>query len=83
MQEIKTTTKEKLLGVEPDYLLYSEVSLHWTPVRNVVATPPIIFVLQGGSRGVGCDLWKPRAGGGSGATPPKLKIDVKLPCKML
>ena len=57
-----------LLGVEPDYLLYSEVSLHWTPVRNVAATPPVIFALQRGS---------------SGGRLPKLKIDVKLPCKML
>ena len=34
-----------LLGVEPDYLLYSKVSLHWTPVHNVAAMPPIIFTL--------------------------------------
>ena len=55
--------------MEPDYFLYSEVSPHWTPVCNVVVTPPIIFALQGGSGGV--------------AMPPKLKIDVKLPCKIL
>jgi len=24
----------RLLGVEPDYLLYSKVLLHWTPVQN-------------------------------------------------
>lgn len=36
----------QVLGVEHDYLLYSEVSPHWTLVRNVVAmllvkcTPP-------------------------------------------
>jgi len=40
-----------VLGVKPDYLLYLEVSPHWTLVCNVVATPPIIFALQEGSNG--------------------------------
>jgi len=38
---------KKMLGVEPDYLLYLEVSQHWTPVRNGVAMRPI-FLPTGG-----------------------------------
>jgi len=34
--------------VEPDYLLYLEVSYHWTLVCNVAAMQPVIFVPQGG-----------------------------------
>ena len=67
----------KMLGVELGYLLYSMVSLHWTPVCNGAAIPPIKCSLQGGSRGGGYDLWEPLPVG------PKLRIDVKFPCKML
>ncbi len=69
--------------MEPDYLLYSEVSPHWTPVRNVVEMPPVKCTLQGGSKGGRCDLWEPSPSRGLGVAPPKLKIDVNLPCKIL
>jgi len=61
-----------MLGVEPDYLLYSKVSPHWTLVLNGVATPPIKYALQGVS-GPSVRV--------SGAAPSKLKTNVKLPCK--
>ena len=64
-----------MLGVEHDYLMYSKVSPHWTLVHNGAAKPPVKYMLLGGSKGGGCR--------GSGAAPPKLKIDVKLACKML
>jgi len=41
----------RLLGVESDYLLYLEVSPHWTLVRNVAEMPPVKYMLQGGSKG--------------------------------
>ena len=41
----------RLLGVEPDYLLHSKVSPHWTPVWNGAATPPVKYSLQGGGPG--------------------------------
>ena len=40
-----------VLGVEPDYLLYSKVLPHWTLVHNGEATPAVKYSLQGGSRG--------------------------------
>ena len=72
-----------LLGVEPDYLFYSKVSPHWTPVRNGVANPPVKYTLHRASGGGDYDLWKTPLVGVSGATPPKLQIDIKFPCKML
>ena len=58
--------------MEPDYLLCSKVSPHWTPVFLLVK-----YSLQGGSRG------QRSPSRGLGAVSPKLKIDVKLPCKSL
>jgi len=71
-----------LLGVDPDYLLYSKVSLHWTPIRNGAATLPVFACRQGGLGGDD-DSLEPPAGRGSGTTPSKLKIDVKFPYRML
>ena len=71
-----------MLGVEPDYLLYLEVSPHWTLVHNVEAMLPVIFALQGGPRGALQSLGAP-PGRALREVPLKLKIDVKLPCKML
>ena len=68
--------------VEPDYLLYSEVSPHWTRIGNVASMPPIIFVLQGGSKGVDATFGSPPLARDQGQSP-EAKIDVKLPCKML
>ena len=73
-----------LLGVEPDYLLYSKVPPHWTPVQNGGGNAAHkIFTargVQGGGRGQRL-LGAPPGGGVSGAAPPKLKTVVKLPCK--
>jgi len=41
-----------MLGVEPNYLIYLDVSPHWTPVCNRVATLPV-FWPPWGSKGVG------------------------------
>jgi len=38
----------RFLDVEHDYLRYSKVSLHWSPIRNGAVTPPIKYSLQGG-----------------------------------
>ena len=68
--------------MEPDYLLYSKVSLHWTPVRNGAETPHIKYSLQGGLGVVAVTFWEPPSlAGVSGAAPLKLRIDVKFPCK--
>ena len=40
-----------MLGVEPDYLLYSKVFPHWTPFPNGAAMLPIKYSLQMGSKG--------------------------------
>ena len=69
--------------MELDYLLCLEVSLHLTLVHNVAVVSPVIFALQGGFRGGVVIFGSPPPSGGSGETPAKLKIDVKLPCKML
>jgi len=66
-----------VLGVEPDYPLYSKVLSYWTQVRNVAATLPVIFTLQGGSRGGGCDLWEPPWWGIGGST-----LKAKNRCKI-
>jgi len=79
----------RLLGVELDYLLYSKVSAGCIPQEDY--TPLHVrgdlSPLQG-SRGANSPLaggfegqWS--LGRGSGVAPPKLKIDVKLPCKNL
>jgi len=72
----------RLLGVVPNYLMYSKVFLHWTQICNGATTPPIKYFLQGGPRGTIATFGRPPLVGVSGATPPKLKIDVKLPCKI-
>ena len=41
------STSGILLGVEPNYLLYSKVLAYWTPVQNGVAMPPVKYSLQG------------------------------------
>jgi len=64
--------------VEPNYLLYLEVSPHWTPVRNVVATLPVQCTLQGVPRGDRCDLCDSPLVGDWGNTP-----EAKNKCKML
>ena len=70
----------RLLGVEPDYILYSKVSPHWILVLNRVTTPPVKYSLQGGwLQPLGSPPWR----GVSGAAPPKLKTAVKLPCKSI
>ena len=38
--------------MEPDYLLYSKVSLHWTPVHKGAETLPVSMHRQGGQGGV-------------------------------
>ena len=56
MHDVVQPLASYLLGVEPDYLLYSKVSPHWTPVQNGAATSPVKYSLQGGSRGGSYDL---------------------------
>ena len=76
---------KEMLGVEPDYLLYSKVPPHWTPVQNGGGNAARkIIVAVGGSRAGGNDFWEPPPWRGvSGAAPPKLKTAVKLPCKSI
>ena len=68
-----------LLGVEPNYLLYSGVLTHWTPVHNGATTLNIFSPPRGGDE----NFYEPPLNGDSGAAPVKLKIDVKLPYKIL
>ena len=56
--------------MEPDYLLYSKVPPHWTPVQNGGGNAARKIFAAGGVQG-------------GAAVPPKLKIDVKLPCKSI
>ena len=75
--------------MEPDYLLYSKVPPLWTPVQNGGGNAARKIFAAGGVWGCGgggwgdCDLWEPLPGRGSRAASPKLKIDVKLPCKSI
>jgi hypothetical protein len=74
----------RLLGVEPDYLLYSKVPPHWTPVQNGGGNAARKIFAAGGVQGgrlrpLGAPPWR----GVSGAAPPKLKTAVKLPCKSI
>ena len=50
---------------------------------NGAATPPEIKHCLGGPGGAAATLWSPPWRGVSGEAPPKLKIDVKLPCKSI
>ena len=69
--------------MEPDYLVYF-VSQYWTPLPSKGAeTPPIIIRCRGGSRGAIALFKAPPWQGFWGAAPPKLKTDVKLPCKSI
>ena len=63
-----------LLGVEPYFLFF----IFRTPVHNGVAMPPVFSLLWGVTM-----IFMSPPGKGSGAMPLKLKIDVKLPCKIL
>ena len=45
--------------------------------------PPVIYLLQGGPGGVAATFGEPPQWGIAMATPPKLRIDVKLPCKSI
>jgi hypothetical protein len=70
--------------VEPDYLLYSKVPPHWTPVQNGGGNAARKIFAAGGVQGgrlrpLGAPPWR----GVSGAAPPKLKTTVKLPCKSI
>ena len=83
----------RLLGVEHDYL---EVFVSAGCIPQVIYTPPHVGGCGGGGlvlppQGFG-GAHRPRLGGPrvsgppagvSGATPPKLKTDVKLPCKSI
>ena len=64
--------------MELDYLMYSKVSPHWTLVHNGVATLPVKYSLQGGSRGGGCNLWEPPLGKGIGGSAPNAKNRCKI-----
>ena len=68
----------RLLGVEPDYLLYSKVSPNWTPVQNGTATPPVKYFLQGASRGVTVTFREPPLAGGFGGSAPEAKNKRKI-----
>ena len=59
--------------MELDYLLYSEVSPHWILVCNVTAMPPVIFALQGGSKGGGYNICEPPPWRGIGGSAPEAK----------
>ena len=72
-----------MLGVEPDYLLYSEVPPHWTPVQNGGGIATRKIFAAGGSRGAAATFGSPPLAGVSGEAPPKLKTTVKLPCKSI
>jgi len=48
-----------MLGVEPNYLLYTKVSLHLTPAHNGAAMLPVKYPLQRGYGGSSYDLWEP------------------------
>jgi len=73
-----------VLGVEPDYLLYSKVPPHWTPVQNGGGNAARkIFASRGGLGGAAATFGSPPWRGVSGAAPPKLKTAVKLPCKSI
>ena len=62
------------------FILYHSVgSLYLTGV----ATPPEIKRCLGGPRGAAATLWSPHLGGVSGVASLKLKIDVKLPYKII
>jgi len=61
----------RLLGVEPDYLLYSNVLPHWTPVQNGGGNAAHKIFAVGGPGGGGRDLWEPPPGGGFRGNAPQ------------
>jgi len=59
-----------MLGVEPNYLLYSEVSPHWTPVHNAARR---MYVARGIRRGGGDDDYLDPPWWGIGGSEPQAK----------
>ena len=57
-QIISLITDCKLLGVEPDYLLYSKVSPHWTPVQNGGGNAARKIFAAGGVQGGADAPWR-------------------------
>jgi len=70
----------RLLGVELDYLLYSEVSLLWTLIRNAAATLPIKCTPPEGSKAGSNDYLEPPSwwGIGGSATEDKNRCKITL-----
>ena len=65
-----------LLGVEPEYILYLDVSQRLNPILNGATMPYVIKNCLVGLGGVA-------ARGVLVAAPLKLKTNVKLPCKSI
>ena len=66
-----------VLGVEPDYLIYS-VSQHWTPDLNRAEMLPVILFFRGGPGGVAASLQRPPLARGFRRSAPKAKNRYKI-----
>ena len=67
----------RLLGVEPDYLVYF-VSQFWTLFLNGAATLPVIKHCLGDPRRAVATLWSPPLAGGFWGSAPKAKNICKI-----
>jgi len=64
--------------MEPDYLLYSKVPPHWTPVQNGGGNVARKIFATKGVQGGGSDFWEPPLAGGFGGSAPEAKNICKI-----
>ena len=68
----------RLLGVEPDYLLYSKVPPHWTPVQNGGGNAARKIFAVGGSGGAATTFRSTPLAGGFGGSALEAKNSYKI-----